>query len=64
MKTKTVGIIGAGKFGLALAKLLAPKCDVILYSRRISLIEEIEKNKHYKGIPIASNVLLTNSLEE
>ena len=64
MKYETVGVVGGGKFGLALAKLLAHNADVILYSRRSELIEEINKTHAFKGIALPKNVRATTSLEE
>ena len=42
-----VGVIGAGYFGTAVANLLAHNTDVLLYSRRESVVNEINTNHRH-----------------
>lgn len=64
MKVRKVGIVGAGKFGLALTKLLSPKCDVLIYSRRDTLIEEVNSTHSFGDIQLNDRVKATSSVEE
>ena len=64
MKYETVGIVGGGRFGLALAKLLAHNAEVLLYSRRTDLINEINSSHQHNHVVLPKNVRGTDSLEE
>jgi len=59
-----VSVVGAGKFGLSLSNLLAQNTDVLLYSRRSELVDEINKEHTYRGIKFSPRVYATTSLEE
>ena len=61
---KLIGVVGGGKFGLALTNLIAENADVLLYSRREELTSSINQNHSYKDITIAENVHGTGSLHE
>ena len=52
-----IGIVGAGKFGLALAKIAAEKDNqVLLYSRRIDEVNSINNDgKSLSGVVFPSN---------
>ncbi len=63
MIPQTIGIIGGGKFGLAIAKLLSPTVDVLLYSRRTSLTDSINADHSYRDITFSDNVRGTNDLK-
>ncbi|MEM6261770.1 MAG: NAD(P)H-dependent glycerol-3-phosphate dehydrogenase [Bacteroidota bacterium] len=62
--THMVGVIGAGSFGTAVASLLAEKVPVMLYARRVEVIDRISKNRQHKGWELPENVKLTSSLSE
>lgn len=40
----TVGVLGAGKFGITISKLLSENVDVILYSRKAELIDKLNSD--------------------
>jgi len=62
-KTETVGVIGAGSFGIALSNILAENRKVLLYSRRKEVKEQLETTGQFKGSPIHRNISVTNDLE-
>ena len=46
-KTRSpIGIIGSGSFGIAIAKLLEPNADVLIYTRKAEVADAIN-NKHW-----------------
>ena len=57
-----VGIIGAGKFGLALCNLLAVKNPVKLYSRRQEDAANFETNQQLRDVALHNNVSLETDL--
>lgn len=64
MAQKIVGVVGAGKFGLALANLLSQNTKVLLYSRRTDLVSNINDHHSYNSIKFSDQVSATSSLEE
>jgi glycerol-3-phosphate dehydrogenase (NAD(P)+) len=58
---KTVGVIGAGSFGSALAGLLAENQPVLLYSRKTEVAESINKTRIHNGFPIHPNITAISS---
>ena len=59
-----VGVVGGGKFGLALANLLSENVSVLIYSRRTELIDEINNDHVYKGIKLSKRIKGTTDIEE
>ena len=59
-----VGVIGAGYFGTAVANLLAHNTDVLLYSRRESVVNEINTNHRHLDTDISPRVRATLDLQE
>ncbi|MEL6123505.1 MAG: NAD(P)-binding domain-containing protein, partial [Bacteroidota bacterium] len=51
-QVKSVGVIGAGSFGLALANLIAANADVIIFSRRQDAISKINQQLELNGISL------------
>jgi glycerol-3-phosphate dehydrogenase (NAD(P)+) len=60
----TVGVIGAGSFGSAIANLLAENCDVIVFSRRENVVAQINAESKNGTISMHPRVKATNSMEE
>lgn len=60
----TVGVIGAGSFGTALANLLAHNTDVLLYSRNPELVNQINQTHSNLGVTLPSRIQATGSLQE
>ena len=61
--SKPVGVVGAGSFGTAIANILAENTDVILYTRKSEVVEEIKQNKTSYGRKLKLNVNPTTDLE-
>lgn len=61
---KIVGVIGAGSFGTAIAKLLAENVNVLLYSRKAELVTQVNEKHINLGIELPSSIYATNDIEE
>jgi glycerol-3-phosphate dehydrogenase (NAD(P)+) len=60
----TVGVVGAGSFGTAIANLLALNVEVLLFSRRPEIADEINRVRKHLGVDIHPRVRATNNLQE
>ncbi len=61
---KTVGIIGAGSFGITLVKTLSRNVDVIVYTRKQEVVDHINTTHQHMGHDLRDNVKATNDIEE
>jgi glycerol-3-phosphate dehydrogenase (NAD(P)+) len=61
---KTVGIIGAGSFGITLVKILSRNVDVIVYSRNIETIAAINTHRKHLGHDLRPNVRATSDIQD
>ncbi len=61
---QSIGVIGAGRFGTAIANLLAQKNKVILYARKKEAVENMIKKRIAAKQKLANNILPTHSLKE
>lgn len=61
---RTVGVIGAGSFGTAIANLLAENCHVILYERNPDVREAILRDGRNRNHVMHHEIEVTDSLEE
>lgn len=59
-----VGVIGAGSFGTAIANLLAYNADVLLFSRKPQLVEQINQTHTHIGLTLSPRVKATLSMAE
>lgn len=59
-KPETVGIIGAGTFGTAMANLLALNTNVLVYSRSKTLAEKLQKDRSRFGVMLHDRVTVVN----
>lgn len=62
--SKPVGVIGAGSFGTAIAKILAENNEVLLFSRKDAIVNSINTNHIIGSIKLAENIIGTTSLEK
>ncbi len=61
---KPYGVIGSGSFGVALSNLLAENGDVLLYTRRQSVYEQVREKGFHKNQKISPKVNITLDKEE
>ncbi len=62
--SKPVGVIGAGSFGTTIAKLLSENVDVLLYSRKVELVDTINNTHQHLGVELSPRIKATNRLSE
>jgi glycerol-3-phosphate dehydrogenase (NAD(P)+) len=59
-----VGVIGAGSFGKAVASLLSHNCDVIMFTRRPELVEQINNLHILDGVKLSERITASDNLKE
>ena len=64
VKLKTVGIIGAGSFGITLVKILTRNVDVIIYARKQEHVDSINQHHYYHNQKISERAYATNDIAE
>jgi glycerol-3-phosphate dehydrogenase (NAD(P)+) len=62
-KEKSVGVVGMGSFGTAIANILAEKSRVIAFARRAELVDEINHHHQVDGLSIHENIVGTQDPE-
>ncbi len=60
----TIGVIGSGSFGVAIAQLLSYNTDVLLYCRRPEIADKINKSQTINQWTLSNRVTATNSIQE
>ncbi|MBK9257600.1 MAG: NAD(P)H-dependent glycerol-3-phosphate dehydrogenase [Saprospiraceae bacterium] len=61
---KIVGIIGSGSFGMTIAKIIARNVDVIIYTRNIQVLQDINEKHFHLNTKLRTNIVATNNIEE
>lgn len=64
MSAGPVGVIGAGKFGVTIAKLLAWNVQVLLYTRNEETCRKINEERFVLNTKIPDKIKATTSIEE
>jgi glycerol-3-phosphate dehydrogenase (NAD(P)+) len=59
----TVGVVGAGSFGCAVANILAENVQVLLYARSPQVVDQIREEHKARDIVLHENVKGTGDLE-
>jgi len=59
-----VGVIGAGSFGTAIARLLAYNVEVLIYSRKQNIIDQINQKHIHLDVELPLNLRATNNVKE
>jgi glycerol-3-phosphate dehydrogenase (NAD(P)+) len=62
-KEGTVGVIGIGSFGAAVANLLAEKNPVLVYARSPEVVDEINEKHEARGRKLDERIIATNDPE-
>ncbi len=62
-KEKTIGVVGVGSFGAAIANMLAEKNPVIVYARKDEVVVEINANHTAQGKLLNKGIRATSSPE-
>lgn len=60
----TVGVVGAGTFGTAIANLLCRNVDVLLYSRNPETVERINRERQNFGVQLSSRIQAIGNVQE
>jgi len=60
---KPAGVIGAGSFGITVAKLLSENVDVLLFSRKEALVHHINNKHEHLGYALSERVTATMDLK-
>ncbi len=63
-ETKTIGVVGTGNFGVALANLIAENHSVLLYARRPHVAEQMRSTREFANQKLSASVQPTNDLQE
>lgn len=60
----TVGVIGAGSFGTAVARLLAYNVPVLLYTRNAATVQKINQTHRHLDVELSEKIVATNDLKQ
>lgn len=63
LNDSTVGVVGAGSFGCAVANILAENVQVLLYARSPEVVDQMRNEQKARNIELHKNVTGTGDLE-
>jgi len=63
-KEKTIGVVGVGSFGTAIANMLAEKNPVMVYARKEDVVEEINSVHTATGKELNTRIVATGNPEQ
>ena len=61
---QTIGVIGAGSFGTAIANLIAHNAKVLLYARNKEVVDKINATHRHLEVDLSEKITAINDLEE
>jgi glycerol-3-phosphate dehydrogenase (NAD(P)+) len=61
---KKIGVIGAGSFGITVAKLLSINTNVLIFSRKLEIVDSINSTHAHLGYPLSERIVATNNIKE
>jgi len=61
---KTVGVIGTGSFGTAIANLLSRNTDVLVYNRKEAVVAQINNDHTLYGVSLSPRIKATTELKK
>lgn len=61
---QTVGVLGSGSFGTAITKMLSENAQVLLYTRRDSIVESVNQHNLLGNIKLNQGVRATKDLSQ
>jgi glycerol-3-phosphate dehydrogenase (NAD(P)+) len=64
MEKRPIGVIGAGSFGIAIAKLLSENTDVLIYSRKETTVAAINQQHYHYNTPLSDRIRATSDPQE
>lgn len=62
MESRKVGVLGAGSFGTAIAKILSTNTEVLVYTRRDTVVQSINEQHTIKDIQLSKNIKATSDI--
>ncbi len=60
---KTVGVIGAGSFGITVSTLLSENTNVLLFTRKIDIVHKINTAHEHLGWRLSEKIVATNDIK-
>ncbi|MBK9149933.1 MAG: NAD(P)-dependent glycerol-3-phosphate dehydrogenase [Saprospiraceae bacterium] len=60
----TVGIIGAGSFGITISKIVSRNVNVLLYTRNPEVKQQINENHFHLNTKLRSNIVATDRIDD
>ena len=61
---QTIGVIGAGSFGTAIANLIAHNAKVLLYARNKEVVDKINATHRHLEVDLSEKITAINDREE
>lgn len=59
-----IGVLGSGSFGIAISKLLSKNNDVLMYTRRDSILKSVNEDHFIRGQKLADTITATKKIKD